>query len=257
MAISVQADPRADRSIYKDPRATRDYVIANEGAQQRFQSSLGTHLPIDPHYPDPQAVHSTYLLPNNVDPHAPRVDVRLREYLGPAASQPANDSQRAVFVELKDRLPGDLQKKSRVGVTPDALKRMANGESAHVALGVAERSGDDRATAQRVADLLDGGFRLGNRTEYVRSAWENPAGTIRLTVDHQKQVDIATSAVKDKGIRLEVKTVGDLAKVEAENPWLRRVLTDSVAAGDMVPKDDAAKVLTTAAKAVRTLQKLA
>lgn len=220
--IGEGTDMRASNPIYAQPRLTDRWQVEGPTAEAHLRGVLDGGMPRDPMYPDWQRVRSTYIAPptgHEGQSSYPRV----RQYLGPLDDANASGS---TFLEVKFRGADGSKHKSRMSVAADFVDRLQASDGRKV-LAVGSVAEADRAVASHVADLLDQGWSIQPGTDYGRLAWEDPAGTFRITLDRVGPEGEQLSADNVVRRRLEVKALtGDRGPA-----WLGTAIGDAVEGG--------------------------
>lgn len=217
MGIEIVTDVRANQPVY-GARVERKFALP-EHMVDDVLGELSAQLPRDPMYPTPQPVRTTYL--RSIDEGGPKGKIRVRTY--PASETPPT------FLEFKTG-KGALREKVRIPVDADFVPRLLAGDHADDAVGLVQRGGDELPTAQRAVDLIDRGMQPVVEVNYMRQAFEDAAGTIRVTIDrgleHHGIGRLAGASGTRPGAVLEIKSAGGAAPA-----WLESMLNDLVGSG--------------------------
>ncbi|MCW2927765.1 MAG: hypothetical protein JWM86_1733 [Thermoleophilia bacterium] len=213
-------DVRSQQAVYA-ARVERKFAIKSEAIDDVLRQ-VADHLPRDPMYPTAQAVSTTYI--RSIDEGGPKGKIRIRTY-------PSSPSA-PTFLEFKEAADA-MNTKQRIKVVPDIVERLVRGQDVREAVGLIERGGEDLPVARRAVDLVDRGMEPAVRVDYMREAFEDTTGTVRVTIDR----DLVQSGVgrleghgsaPRPGAILELKTAG-----EALPSWLDDVL--KAGAADITP----------------------
>ncbi|MCW2922850.1 MAG: hypothetical protein JWM98_254 [Thermoleophilia bacterium] len=197
-------DVRAQQAVY-GARVEQKFGI-REDAADGILAEIQAHLPRDPMYPTAQPVSTTYI--RSIDDAGPKGKIRVRSY-------PASESA-PTFLEFKEsaKAADELGTKTRIPVAKDFVSQLLGGADTKDAVDLVHRSGDELPTAERAVRLIGEGMEPAVRVDYLREAFEDTAGTVRVTVDRNLvQTGIgrlAGTSTPRPGVIMELKTAGEL-----------------------------------------------
>lgn len=198
----MTTDIRQNQPVY-GARIERKFGVS-ESATQTVLDELKAHLPRDPMYPHAQPVSTTYI--RSIGEDGPKGKIRVRSY---PSSDPA-----PTFLEFKDST-GALKEKARISVHPKFIDNLLAGTDAADAVDLIGRSAEDQPTAKRAVDLIHSGMEPAVTVNYQREAFEDAAGTLRVTFDrnleHFGVGKLAGASGTRPGAILEIKSVGGAA----------------------------------------------
>jgi hypothetical protein len=185
-AAPVGADPAKGHQMFEG-RLERSYEIPASEADG-IEALIAEHLPKDKFYPTPQTLDTTFVRTTEGKfKHGewkPEKDLkadkfRVRTYTD-TPGQPT-------FLEFKAKSLVDgveVETKQRIPVATDTVAQLLAGRSASEVLDVAHRPDAERAIAERAAHIVDDlGIKPVIHETYLRAAYENAEGTVRMTVD--------------------------------------------------------------------------
>lgn len=213
------ADARGARPVY-GARVEQKFALAAGSADDVIRE-LAARIPRDPMYPAAQPVSTTYI--RTIDDGGPKGKIRIRSY-------PASESA-PTFLEFKEAAVAS-NTKTRIPVATGFVDQLLAGVDAREAVDLVHRSGTELPVAERAVRLIQDGMEPAVRVEYQREAFEDAAGTVRVTVDRDLvQTGVGRLAgagsMPRPGAILELKTA-------AEAPaWIREML--QARSGEITP----------------------